>query len=175
MLIAKKICEHFLGYFFPNDFILLSFTIAQFGCVLMSWKNILKSEQDVEKLFGRGKPFDMQARRDSAEEIERILSDAQKDAFLKNPKMIKIISKELRQQMKVDPKRDNYEVRINQLPLSDKMRKAYVAFMQDESYRKIYLDKLRDMFGAEVTTTDGFETITFTLMPANRNNPNYNY
>lgn len=89
--------------------------------------------------------------------------------------MIRIISKELRQQMKVDPKRDNYEVRINQLPLSDKMRKAYVAFMQDESYRKIYLDKLRDMFGAEVTTTDGFETITFTLMPANRNNPNYNY
>lgn len=168
-----------MGYFFPNDFILLSFTIAQFGCVLMSWENILKNDkEEVEKFLSRGRrPFDMQARKDIVAELQGMQSERMKDKFYNNDKLPRLISKNLRQQMKADSQRDSYDVRISELPLNDKMQKTYTAFMQDEEYREMYLKKLKDMFGADKVDVKGagFDTITFTLMPAETSNANYNY
>lgn len=145
----------------------------------MSWENILKNDkEDVEKFLSRGRrPFDMQARKDTVAELQGIHSERMKDQFYKNDKLPRLISKNLRQQMRTDSQRNEYDVRISDLPMNDKMQKAYIAFMQDGEYREMYLKKLKDMFGAEKVGVKGagFGTITFTLMPSERSNANYNY
>ena len=148
----------------------------------MTWEDILKNDKEVEKFLSRGRrPFDMQARKDTVTELQDIRSERNKDLFYKNPKLPRLISKNLRTQMKADPQRDKYEVRISDLGMNDKMQKAYMAMMEDSDYREMYLNQLKSMFGAERVDVRGagFGTITFTLMPSKTmrraNNSNYNY
>ena len=75
----------------------------------MTWEDILKNDKEVEKFLSRGRrPFDMQARKDTVTELQDIRSERNKDLFYKNPKLPRLISKNLRTQMKADPQRDKY-------------------------------------------------------------------